>query len=211
MRRRLLQPEDRGRDQGLSAVSQKRMRHFSLPFFWMSLYLRWHPGYRCLGSPQASHREPWHSQCPASACPLGFSLLCGAGRLKAPARLLPPSSWAKKAEAGGQAFPLHPHLRESWPVCSPGESPPQDRAGAAPWPPRDGGTLEAPHFWRSTFLPDFQGFLLNPVRNLRGKLRKTPQGSPQTANEPRGPCSGQGARMGSKLSSSGGRSWSPSP
>lgn len=39
VRRRLLQPEDGGRDQGLSAVSQKAARHFSLLFLWMSLEL----------------------------------------------------------------------------------------------------------------------------------------------------------------------------
>lgn len=119
-------------------------------------------------------------------------------------------SWAKKAGPGGQAFPSHPHLHASLPVlsCCPGGSPSQ---GDVPWPPSNGGAVEAPHFWRSTFLPDFQGFLLNPARNLRGKLRKTPQGSPQTGNDPPGPCSGQGAGMGSKLSSPGGRGRSPSP
>lgn len=42
--------------------------------------------------------------------------------------------------------------------------------------------MEAPYFWSSTFLPDFQGFPLKPVRELRGKLIKTSQGSPQTGN-----------------------------
>lgn len=40
--------------------------------------------------------------------------------------------------------------------------------------------MEAQHFWRSAFFPDFQGFLLKPDRNRKGLfLRRNPQGHPR--------------------------------
>lgn len=78
---------------------------------------------------------------------------------------------------------MHPHLNDNWPVL-PLLTRGVPTTGAVAWSPREGSTVEAPHFWSSTLLPNFQGFLLKPVRKLRGKLRKTSQGPPQTGNNP---------------------------
>lgn len=148
----------------------------SIPFLWISLYLRWQPGHQRWGPPQGSE---------------------GALEQAVPSAGAQPTIWGRGAWGTCQHFLSAPRPRKllqgdrhshhtatcARAVLGSARAVPttQHSQGC----PRHGGTMEARHFWRSTFFPDFQGFLLKPVRNRKGLfLGRNLQGHPRLGKTP---------------------------